>query len=102
MILALQQSADPLTLLQLMQRTGFKSTQPFRVSLRYLVGTGDLQEGLNVDGEAVYSCSPVHPPVHNVHKTGQNVHQSLHGVQKTVVNASKTKVRPGRRQAVAC
>ncbi len=91
MILALQNSPEPMTLLQLMQRTGFKSTQPFRVSLRYLVGTGDLKESVNGDGEAVYSCSPEQPAV---------LPSTRKVVQKAVITPVM-KVKPQRREATA-
>ncbi len=57
-ILVLRQSARPLSLLEIMQATQFKSTQPFRVSLRYLVTTGELVETNDENGQAVYACTP--------------------------------------------
>ncbi len=57
-ILALKHANTSLSLNQLMHETGFKSPQAFKISLRFLVTAGIVNESENASGEPVYGSAP--------------------------------------------
>ena len=57
-VMALRHTQEPLSLSQLMHETGFKSSQAFKTSLRFLATAGILVRSKNSTGEPVYACTP--------------------------------------------